>query len=180
MLLLDYHDFFYRNVPCADLISRFLELDFDVPVREAWEELSLKFEAERRPKTPLNEEQTVFIEENKDSAAEKWILARISEQWDEFGIRPESYADPTVQDERQRAAALLAARGAARVQVLKVRELERRLEQQEKLIAAQRKRNERLERRVERLTKRTKEMENSKVWRLAVFARSVRDKFLGR
>ncbi len=180
VLLLDYHDFFYRNDLCADLISRFLELDFDASVREAWEELSLKFEATRRQKTPLSEEQLAFVEENKDSAAEDWILSRISEQWDEFGLRPERYADPLVRDERQRAAALLAARGAAYTQALKVQKLERRLEQQEKALTAQRKRNERLSQRVERLTTRIRKMERSKVWRLAGLVKRVRARILGR
>ncbi|MGB3682865.1 MAG: sulfotransferase [Rubrobacteraceae bacterium] len=180
VLLLDYHDFFYRNEPCAGLISRFLELDFDTAVREAWEDLSLKFEAERRPKTSLSEEQLGFIKRNKDSAAEAWITSRISEQWGEFGIHPGRYADPAVRDERQRAADLLAARGAAHVQALKVRKLERQLEQQEKIIAAQRERNGRLGRRIERLTTRIRDMENSKVWRMAGLAKSIRRKVLGK
>lgn len=179
-LLLDYHDFFYRNALCADLISRFLELDFDATLRETWEELSLKFEAERRPKTPLSEEQLAFIEENKDPTAEEWILSRISEQWEEFGLRPEHYADPTVQDERQRAAALLAARGAAYTQALKVRKLEQRLEKHEKALAAQRERNERLGQRVERLMTRIQRMEGSKVWRLASLVKSIRGRVWGK
>ncbi len=178
VLLLDYRDFFYRNAPCADLISRFLELGFDASVRQAWEELTLAFEAERRPKTPLGEEQLVFIEEHEDSAAEEWILSRIAKQWGEFGIRPERYADPTLQDERQRAAALLAARGEAHNQTLKARKLERRLEQQEKALAAQRERNERLNRRVERLAARIQEMEGSKVWMLARLIDKNRARFL--
>ena len=180
VLLLDYHDFFYRNELCADLISRFLELDFDATVRETWEELSLKFEATRRPKSPLSGEQLTSIEKNKDSAAEEWILSRISGQWCEFGIRPEHYADPAIQDDRQRATALLAARGEARTQTLRVQKLERRLKQQEKALVTQRERSERLSRRVQRLTTRIQKMERSKVWRLAKLIKSIRGRVLGK
>lgn len=180
ILLLDYHDFFYRNTLCADLISRFLELDFDSSVRESWEDLSLKFEVERRPKTPLSEEQITFIEENRDSAAEEWILSRISEQWEELDIRPENYPSSALQDKQQRIAALLKARESVRAQAWKIEELEKRLEQSEKSLSIQRARNDRLNQRIERMQDRIHKMEGSKVWKFAKLFDSVRDKIFGK
>lgn len=83
VLVVSYHDFFYRNETFVPLISRFLDLEFDDSVRESWRQMSLRFEERRRPKNPTSEEQRAYIEENKDQAAEAWILERIERQWRE-------------------------------------------------------------------------------------------------
>lgn len=83
VLIVDYHDFFYRNEACLPLISGFLDLEFDEPVREAWKEMSGKFEKGRRHKEALSAERAAFIQENKDHATERWILDYINEQWKE-------------------------------------------------------------------------------------------------
>jgi hypothetical protein len=81
ILVLSYHDFFYRNERCVPLISRFLGIEIDGATRERWGELTARFESERRPKEPLTEEQLEFVRENKDRAAEEWILGRLENQW---------------------------------------------------------------------------------------------------
>lgn len=88
VLIVGYHDFFYRNEEFVTLISRFLDLEFDAAVRRAWRDASQGFESGRREKEPLSKEQTAFIEEHKDHEVERWILARIARQWEE----PELYA----------------------------------------------------------------------------------------
>jgi hypothetical protein len=80
VLILNYHDFFYRNETCIPLVSEFLEIEFEKPVIEAWKEMSLRFESERRRKEPLSEEQASFIRENKNQVGEEWLLGRIVEQ----------------------------------------------------------------------------------------------------
>jgi hypothetical protein len=89
VLIISYHDFFYRNEVVIPQISRFLELEFDESVTRAWRETSLNFESERRRKEPLTEEQRSFIQEHADRAAEAWVLDRIEKQWEE----PELYVD---------------------------------------------------------------------------------------
>lgn len=83
LLIVDYHDFFRENEACIALISGFLELEFDEKVREAWKRMSRRFVKKRRDKKPLNEEQTLVIEENKNHVAEKWILDHIERQYGE-------------------------------------------------------------------------------------------------
>lgn len=151
VLLIDYHDFFYRNEACADLISAFLELEFDESLRVSWEAMSQDFEAARRPKKPLTARQISFIRERKDSEAERWILDRISRQWSELGIRTGDTAEPTEHDERRRVAELMAARGETRAQALRADELEEQLVKQKEMLASQREINRRLRRRNRRL-----------------------------
>lgn len=81
VLILSYHDFFYHNEDCVPLLSRFLGIEFDGAVREAWRAMSAEFERKRRPKEPLTDEQQAYIREQKDAAAEEWVLARIDRQW---------------------------------------------------------------------------------------------------
>lgn len=84
VLIVSYHDFFYRNEECVPLLSRFLDIEFDETVRQAWRELSVEFERQRRPKKPLTDEQEAYIRKEKDSAAEQWILSRIERQWQDL------------------------------------------------------------------------------------------------
>lgn len=80
LLILHYHDFVYRNETCVPLLSRFLGIEFEESMLAAWRKRSERFEAKRRPKEPLSEEQVAFIQENKDRAGEEWLLGRLEEQ----------------------------------------------------------------------------------------------------
>ncbi len=93
LLIIGYHDFFYRNEAVVPLVSRFLGLEFDEPVTRAWREASLQFEGGRRHKKPLSEEQRSFIQARADRDAEEWVLERIERQWGE----PEIYAEQSTE-----------------------------------------------------------------------------------
>jgi Sulfotransferase family len=86
VLIISYHDFFYRNATVVPLISRFLGLEIDESVTRAWREASLEFEGERRRKEQLSEEQLSFVQEHADRAAEAWVLDHIERQWREPGL----------------------------------------------------------------------------------------------
>ncbi len=86
LLIIGYHDFFYRNEAVVPLVSRFLGLEFDESVTQAWREASLEFESRRRRKEPLSEEQRSFIREHANRDAEAWVLERIEKQWREPGL----------------------------------------------------------------------------------------------
>lgn len=173
VLLLDYHDFFYRNGLCVKLISDFLELEFDESVRSAWEALSLEFESNRRQKASLSKDQAAFIEENKDNEAEAWILARIAGQWETLGMAPED-EDPALRKERRAAtAALLAARGEAQSHALKTEDLARQLEQSLSSLENQRRRNE-------RLTAQLEDIRSSRSWQLVSRLARLRTRLFGR
>ena len=81
VLIVSYHDFFYRNEECVPLLSRFLGIEFDETVRRTWKEMSAEFEKGRRPKRALTVEQEAYIRREKDAAAEEWVLSRIERQW---------------------------------------------------------------------------------------------------
>lgn len=89
VLIISYHDFFYRNEAVVPQISRFLGLEFDESLTRAWREACLKFESRRRQKKLLSEEQRSFIQKHADRAAEAWVLERIERQWREPGLYAE-------------------------------------------------------------------------------------------
>lgn len=126
VLLIGYDDFFRRNEECMPLISQFLEIEFDDSVREAWAEMSRKFERGRREKEPLSGEQAKLIEEKKDTAAEEWILERIERHWSEPGLCKRSFGEDS--DRRSLAAAFMRQRARSEEQSQIARRLERRLE----------------------------------------------------
>lgn len=108
VLILHYHDFVYRNETCVPLISRFLDIEFEESMLEAWRERSERFKAKRRPKEPLSEEQISFIQENKDRAGEEWLLGYLEEQRRRMFEAPPADSDGRIQhlerrlaDERQ-------------------------------------------------------------------------------
>ncbi len=103
LLIIGYHDFFYRNETVVSLVSRFLGLEFDEAVTRAWREASLEFESGRRRKEQLSEEQRSFIEEHADRDAEEWVLERIEKQWIEPGLYAEESieAKPALLDEME-------------------------------------------------------------------------------
>ena len=86
VLIVNYHDFFYRNEAVVPLISRFLGLEFDESVTKSWRVASGEFESRRRLKSPLSKEQRSLIQEHADHAAEAWVLDRIEKQPREPGL----------------------------------------------------------------------------------------------
>jgi uncharacterized protein YhbP (UPF0306 family) len=86
VLVVGYHDFFYRNASCVPLISRFLDVEFGASVTDEWAAMSERFEGERRQKRPLDEEELAFIRQHADREAEAWVLGRIERQWTEPGL----------------------------------------------------------------------------------------------
>ncbi len=102
VLVVSYHDFFYRNESFIPLISRFLDLEFGESVRRSWRKISLQHDERRRDKEPLSEEQARYIEENKNHAAEEWILSRMEKQWEgleDAGDTPPRERPRTADDE---------------------------------------------------------------------------------
>jgi hypothetical protein len=81
VLIISYHDFFYRNEAAVPLVSRFLGLEFDECVTKAWRGASLEFESGRRRKELLSEEQRSLVQRCANRAAEAWVLHRIEKQW---------------------------------------------------------------------------------------------------
>jgi hypothetical protein len=164
VLILSYHDFFYRNEVCVPLISRFLNLEFDEAVREAWMKMSARFERDRRPKEPISGERAEFVRENKDRAAEEWILRRIDEQWRDLEREAEEAQDLIHSfgaDPYRLAVALLRARAEAEEEIARARRSERRVEQLESnppTAAQLERRNERLKLRVRELRRRVRDL----------------------
>ncbi len=102
ILLLHYHDFFYRNESCVPLISRFLNLEFGEEILRTWAETSREFESRRREKDPLTAEQQAYIDEHKDRAAEAAVLERIQEQWRELELSPGELLELRLGEVRER------------------------------------------------------------------------------
>lgn len=180
VLIIGYHDFFYRNDACIPLISGFLGIDIDGPVREAWREMSLRFESERRTKEPIGKKREASIRKNKDHATETWILNRIEKQWSE----PELYtgrdntARPPRDERRETVATSTVTQTEARVP--KTEQLERRIEVYEQrveelessLTEARRrarqlsKLNQQLTLQTQSLEQQMRDMQDSRTWRL--------------
>ncbi len=86
VLLISYHDFLYRTETVAPLISRFLELEFDVPATADRADETLQSERGRLPKETLSGEKRSLIQKHANRAAEAWILDRIDKQWKKPGL----------------------------------------------------------------------------------------------
>ncbi len=187
VLIISYHDFFYRNEVCIPLISRFLDVDIDESVREAWKEMSRQFEGERRRKEPLGRKQAAFVEKNKDHVAEAWILDRIERQWSEPEIL--TGGEDTVltpRDERREpAAAPVTALAEARTP--EAQQLERRVEELKSNLADAQRRARQLIRQNQQLTLQTRslerqmrDMQDSRTWRLLKKLGSVKARVVGK
>ena len=135
VLIVSYHDFFYRNEECVPLLSRFLGIEFDETVRRTWREMSVEFEKGRRPKKALTVEQEAYIRQEKDDAAEEWILSRIERQWRDVEAYRGEEQDllRTLETEPRRLVAdLLRARVEVREQTARARLLEKKVRRLEK------------------------------------------------
>lgn len=86
VLIVDYHDFFYNNEALIPLLSSFLDIGIDQKLRATWREMSLSFEAARRPKEPLSDEMRAYLAANKDEAAERRVLKHIRRQQEDLDL----------------------------------------------------------------------------------------------
>jgi len=163
VLIVSYHDFFYRNEAVVPQISRFLGLEFDESLIRAWRGSSAEFEGRRRRKDLLGEEQRTFIREHADRLAEAWVLDRIDKQWDKPGLY--------VEESREAALASL------QVTEGKMWQLQQRVTNLEHSVVRERRRGRRMMEKLEqnlarerreigRLDSQLTDLQNSKVWRL--------------
>lgn len=173
VLIIGYHDFFYRNEAVAPQVSRFLGLEFDESITNAWREASSGFESRRRRKEPLSEEQRSFLREYADHEAEAWVLSRIEQQW----ISPELYVEEgekAVLSSLDRIEARMwrlheqAENAAERGPGAKERSknLERQLQEARSTQARQARQMEGLKERNRGLERQLREVRSSKTWRL--------------
>jgi hypothetical protein len=141
VLILSYHDFFYDSQAGLPLLSRFLDIEIDQGMRDAWGEMLRGFETGRRPKQPLSEEQRAYIEMNKDSEAERWVLDHIQRQRQELELYT-PHAARALAKERRRSAVRVARERQesrrSRGQVERLRERNRDLERQLQAIRSSR------------------------------------------
>ncbi|MBA3232306.1 MAG: sulfotransferase [Acidobacteria bacterium] len=158
VLVVSYHDFFGDSEASIPLVSRFLELDFDDSVREAWSKMSRSFEGRRRKKEPLNEEQARYIQENKDFESEGWILDRIQKQYKDHEL-PFKKAVP--REAGQRSAEQETKPGDP-----DPRQLKQRIVKLERRLADERQSSKSLEARLRSLEGQVKEMRSSSVFRM--------------
>ena len=149
VLIVSYHDFFYRNEAVVPQISRFLGLEFDESLTRSWREASLKFESGRRTKKPLSEEQQSFIQQHADHAAEAWVLDRIEKQWREPGLY--------VAESRE---AILASLDEAEARMWR---LQQRVKELEHDLARERREGKQ---RVRDLKEQLNDVQNSRTWKL--------------
>ncbi len=176
VLIVPYHDFFYRNAACAALLSRFLDLDFDERIRRKWREFSASFEGIRREKRSLTEAETEFIEKHKDGAAERWVLDRIDAQWGSLK-RDEQAAEEMVRSRGGEpyglAAAAVRSRAVAEDEAERARYLERRVAVLEDNIAKEirkagrlKRQRDHLEHQVLNLRGQIRAIQGSRSWKL--------------
>ena len=144
ILIVTYHDFFYRNEAVLPLISRFLGVEFDEAVVSAWKEASSDFSGSRRRKETLSEEQRSYLQEHADRQAEAWVLDRISKQWDDPGLY--------VEDTREAALDSLAATEA------RMWRIQQRLGDEERDRRRSERRSEKLEQNLKRERRRNKQL----------------------
>lgn len=176
VLVIDYHSFFYENEECIPRISRFLELDFDERVRDAWARMSAGFEAGRRPKRSLTEEQILLIEKEKDHLAEGWVLDCIERQ----RSAPDLFKGSRRKDVRRELAdGFVERRRQAREQSAEAVLLERRIRKLRRDLDSTQSGRELLQQRNERLADRLESMRASRSWRWLSRIKAVKDRLSG-
>lgn len=151
VLIVSYHDFFYRNEQCIPLIARFLGIEFDESIRESWREMSQSFEGKRRSKEPLTKEQETQIRQYKNHADEQWILGRIQRQWEELEVASLS-ADST------------ADLGGQSPGVHRIQAYERRISGLESDLEIERRKVRHLKRQVRSLKQQINNIQSSRSW----------------
>ena len=130
-LVVSYHDFFYNNKDCLPLLARFLDLEFDESVREAWRERSKSFEGGRREKEPLTKRQLSLVRDHADRDAEAWILGRIRKQWEEFELHKPEAARALIEERRRFAVRIAQERSKSKTQAQRIKSLCQRIEKLE-------------------------------------------------
>ena len=175
-LIISYHDFFYRNEDCVPLISYFLEIDFDESTREAWREMSRRFESNRRRKGTLSNRQAAIIEERKDREAERWILERIAKQKENFELPNRTEGRKSIAhvgEPRELVSAAFEVRSETREQASKAELLKDQVEDLQKVLDGERHRSKHLEKSIQHLNSQAKGLEeqakkikSSRGWRL--------------
>ncbi len=187
VLIIGYHDFFYRNDACLPLISGFLGIDIDGPVREAWREMSLRFENERRTKEPIGRKQEASIRKNKDHTTEAWVLNRIEKQWSEPDLYTgrDDTARPPRDERRENIVTSTVTWTEARAP--KAEQLQQRVEELESsLTEAQRrarqlsKLNQQLMLHTQSLEQQMRDMQDSRTWKLLKRLGSVKARVAGK
>lgn len=169
VLVVSYHDFFYRNEECMPLISRFLSLEFDESVLEAWRNESQSFESQRREKEPMSEEQQALIDEYADREAEAAVLQRIEQQYGEFDLYSPEAARLLVEERRQFAIHIARERELARAEGRKQKRQARKLDEADEYrarIEVLEQQNEKLIRRARNLKRQMQDIHSSRGWRL--------------
>ncbi len=170
VLVVSYHDFFYRNEECMPLISRFLDLEFDESVLEAWREESQGFESKRREKEPMSDEQRALIEEYADREAEAKVLQRIEQQYGEFDLYPPEAHRLLVEERRQFAVRMAKERAAVKAGSRKLKrrtpQLDRKADESHDRVESLQKQNEKLIRRVRNLKRQLQSVHSSRSWKL--------------
>lgn len=114
VLIVDYRNFFYDNRSVVPLLSRFLNIEIDQETQDAWRNLSRDFEARRRPKESLNDHQRAYVEAEKDSEAERWVLDRIGRQRWELEVYSPGAARALAEERRLSAVRIAQERTRAR------------------------------------------------------------------
>ncbi len=171
VLVVGYHDFFYRNEACIPLLSQFLEIEFDDRVRRTWKAMTREFESGRRQKKFLTDEQVSLIAEAKDSESEAWMLGRIERQWETLGSGRQRSRDVDLRPEF--AAGIVRETRRARAVDLRNKHLQAKAGVLEKRLGAERQRRERLSQRAENTSERARNLQrnleritSSRSWRV--------------
>ena len=172
VLVVGYHDFFYRNEEFMPLVSRFLDLTFDEAVLRAWKEESRSFEEERREKEPVDEEQQALIDEYADREAEAGVLRRIEQQYEEFDLYPPEATRRLISERRRFAVRIAGERKTAKA-------AERKLETRDGRIEALAEENEKLARRARNLEQQMRAIRTSRSWRVLGMISAARKRALG-
>lgn len=129
LLIVSYQDFFGdRQKDCAQLISRFLDLELDDDIANTWEAMSSSFETGKRRKNALNEDQRRFLDDNKDSVAEAWVLARLSRQWEELYDKDKAHKDEPGVAQEVGESAMLRTQAEEEARIWEIKRLKRRVQ----------------------------------------------------
>ncbi len=152
VLLISYHDLLYRTETVVPLISHFLGLKLDESVRAGPGDEVLQSGRVRPGETPGREKRSM-IQKHANRAAEAWILDRIEKQWE----KPELYTQETSK------AALAASLEETEARAWRLQQKVKELERDGK-----------------RTSRRLKELQGSRTWKLLDRIGSIRARIAGR
>ena len=161
VLIVSYHEFFHRNAKFIPLMERFLDIEFDESVKQAWRERSRAFEASRRAKAPLNNRQRALTKKHADRKTEAYILTHIERQWESADIPGEGRGSSAIhlageRTDSDRRAEMLRRR---------IETLAGELEVERRDNKSFKKQKRRLERRVRSLERQIRAIRSSRTWK---------------